>query len=457
MGASIEDTRLEDAIVRSAAEAATLGMAFQLETRNGSRRFLHVGPRCEELTGVTAEAALADAEALYGLVVHEHRGALEEAGAEAGRKLHPFDIELAIRHAGNGEVRWQRIAAMPSLQPDGSVLWDGLQINVARRRQMAEELDDQRRRVEIAVEATDLGLWELDLRTNQRIWSDRQRALFGLGPDEEITDEIYRRVLHPDDYERVVSTIASAQTAADAGDLVVEFRVVRPDGETRWMLTHGRVIRGERGPQRMVGTCLDITERKAAEERRTLLLGELAHRAKNGLAVVMAMVRQSARGQTTVAGFEDTLMARLQAMATSQDLVTASGGRPVDLGDLIRTALAAFDLAHFEIDPSLNGVTVPGEIAVGAGLLLHELATNAVKYGALSNAKGRVCLMRETSPAGRAAFGWREAGGPLVAKPTRQGFGTRLLQQALRNQGGEVAFRFEPEGFEARAEFPAAQ
>lgn len=281
--------------------------------------------------------------------------------------------------------------------------------------------------------------------------------MFGLGPDEEITDEIYRRVLHPDDYDRAVSTIAAARAAVDAHDLVVEFRVVRPDGETRWMLTHGRVIRGERGPQRMVGTTLDITERKAAEERRTLLLGELAHRAKNGLAVVMAMVKQSARGQTTVAGFEDMLMARLQAMAVSQDLVTASGGRPVDLGDLIRTALAAFDLAHFEIDPSLNGVTVPGEIAVGAGLLLHELATNAVKYGALSNAKGRVCLVRESSPAGRAAFGWREAGGPSVTKPTRQGFGTRLLQQALRNQGGEVAFRFEPEGFEARAEFPAAQ
>ena len=458
MADSIDDTRLEDAIVRSAAEAATFGVAFQTETApDGSRRFLHVGQLCEAVTGVSAEAVMADAQALYGLIVPEHREAFSRAEAEAHASLQPFDIEFAIRHARTGETRWQRIAALPSLRPDGSVIWDGLQISVARRRRMAEELDDQRRRVEIAVEATNLGLWELDLRTNQRIWSDRHRALFGLGFDEEITDETYVRSLHPEDYDRVVSTFAAARKALDSDDLAVEFRVVLPDGEVRWLQTHGRVIRSDRTPLRIVGTTLDITDRKLVEERRSLLLGELAHRAKNGLAVMMAMVKQSARGQTTVAGFQEALMARLQAMATSQDLVTAAGGRPVDLGDLIRTALAAFDLEHFEIDPLLDGVTVPGDIAVGAGLLLHELATNAVKYGALSIAKGRVSLVREASRSGRAAFAWREDGGPPVIPPTRQGFGTRLLKQALLTQGGEVAFRFEPAGFQARAEFPAAQ
>ena len=457
MGASNEQTRLEDAIVRPAAEAATFGMPFQTETgRDGSRRFLRVGQLCEAVTGVSAKAVVADAQALYGLIVPEHRQAFAQAEAEALATLQPVDIEFAIQHPATGEVRWQRISATPSVLPDGVVRWDGLQISVARRRQLAEELDDQRRRVEIAVEATDLGLWELDLASNQRTWSDRQRALFGLGPDEEVTDDTYRRVIHADDYERVISTISAARTVDDADDLRIEFRVLRPDGEVRWMLSHGRVIRHERA-SRMVGTTLDITDRKAAEERRALLLGELAHRAKNGLAVMMAMVRQTARGQTTVAGFEAALMVRLQAMATSQDLVMASGGQSVALGDLIRTTLEAFGLTHFEIDPALEEVTVPGDVTVGAGLLLHELATNAVKYGALSAAGGKVHLVRETTPDGNMAFQWREAGGPVVATPTRHGFGTRLLQQALRQQGGKVAFRFEPEGFQARVEFRAAQ
>jgi two-component sensor histidine kinase len=99
-------------------------------------------------------------------------------------------------------------------------------------------------------------------------------------------------------------------------------------------------------------------------------------------------------------------------------------------------------------------VTVRGEIAVALGLLLHEMATNAVKYGALSNAQGRVKLRRKTTPAGHAAFEWREADGPPVRPSNRQGFGTRLLQQVLRGQGGMVTFDFEPQGFRARVDCP---
>ena len=179
-----------------------------------------------------------------------------------------------------------------------------------------------------------------------------------------------------------------------------------------------------------MGTTLDITERKAAEDGRNLLMGELAHRAKNGIAVIMAIVSQTARGQESVATFEATLMARLQAMAISQDFVMASGGRPVDLAGLVRQALTAFGLSRFEIDPGLEGVTIQGQLAVGLGLLLHELATNATKYGALSASGGSVTLRRQPAPNGRAAFEWIEAGGPAVTPPSRKGFGTRLLELA---------------------------
>lgn len=210
------------------------------------------------------------------------------------------------------------------------------------------------------------------------------------------------------------------------------------------------------GPRLLVGTSLDISERRATDERRALLLGELAHRAKNGIAIVMSMVSQSARGAETVGEFEERLMARMQAMATSQDLVTASGGRPVDLREVVDTALAPFDRQRFDVDDSLSGVSITGEIAVGLGLMLHEMATNAVKYGALSSDRGRVSLARQATPAHRVGFEWREDGGPEVKLTNRSGFGTRLLQQALRTQNGTVTFDFEPQGFRARVECPVA-
>ena len=456
MDESTDSPVLDDPIVRSAAEAATLGMAFQIETApDGSRRFLHLGGRCLAVTGVAPEIALADAEALYGLIAPPHREIFERAAAQAQAKLEPFDVEVAM-HRPDGDLRWHRIAALPNARADGTVLWDGLQIDVTRRREMAAELEEQRRRVEVAVEATDLGLWEIDVRSGHLDWSATNRALFGLSDDAEITVDRYLDLVHPEDREGVRAAYLAARDDGQAPDLKLDYRIERSNGEIRWLHSRGRIIRDEHGPRRLVGTTLDITERKAAEDGRNLLMGELAHRAKNGIAVVMAIVSQTARGQESVAAFEATLMARLQAMATSQDFVMASGGRPVDLAGLIHQALTAFGLSRFGIDPALEGVTIQGPLAVGMGLLLHELATNATKYGALSATRGSVTLGRQAAPDGRAAFDWVEVGGPPVTAPNRKGFGSRLLEQALRNQGGNVTFAFKTEGFRARAEFPLA-
>jgi two-component sensor histidine kinase len=141
-------------------------------------------------------------------------------------------------------------------------------------------------------------------------------------------------------------------------------------------------------------------------------------------------------------------------MATAQDLVTATGGLPVQLSDVVVKAMTPFGLPRFDIDPALAGVTIVGEIAVGMGLTLHEMATNAVKYGALSNATGRVKIGRAAADDGLVALEWREVGGPPVTAPSRQGFGSRVLEAALRNQGGKVEYRFDPAGFAARMEFP---
>jgi PAS domain S-box-containing protein len=430
-------------------------MAFVIQTRlDRAPSFIFAGPRCQAVNGVSGEAAMADAACLFDRILPEHREAFLSALSAGHRTREALDIEVAMR-GGDDEVRWRRFAATPRAQPDGSVLWDGLQIDVTDRRLMAADLAEQRWRLEMAAEATGLGFWEWDVTAGSVRWSGRNRELFGLGPDDEITVARYLELVHPDDRDSVRQAFAAARDKPAGGDYSLEHRIVTPGGDQRWILTNGRVITGADGQaQLVVGTSLDVTERKAREERRALLVGELAHRAKNGITVMMAIVAGTARGQETVEGYRELLMARLQAMATSLDLVTTAGSGVAPLNDVIQKAIAPFGQRRFDLDPALADLTLRGDMAAGMGLLLHEMATNAAKHGALSRDRGRVEVAVETAGPGRAAFRWREVGGPKVKLSGRQGFGTRLLQQVLRPQGGEVKFEFKPEGFHASVEFP---
>jgi PAS domain S-box-containing protein len=443
---------------RSMADATNLGMAYQIvvPADGGERRFSFVGQRCLALNGVSAEAVMADPALLYEMILPEHRQAFAAAEAKAMAEQEPFDLEIAMRRA-DGEVRWHRIASLPSRLPDGSTLWDGLQIDITERREMAAELDEQRRRLQMAVETTGLGLWEWDLRADTVVWSERQKAMFGLPADAEVTIERYLGLVHPDDVDKVGLAYMAARDQSGEADFAVEHRVVTPTGEPRWILAHGRVTHDEGGPRLVLGTSLDVTQRRTAEERRKLLMGELAHRAKNGMQVMMAMVHQAARSSATVADFEQVLTARMHAMATSQDLVTAAGGGAVQLSQLLSQVLEAFDLGRFDIDPAVDELTVTSETAIGLALLSHELGTNAVKYGALSIASGRVAIARREAADGVAVIEWRESGGPVVRPSNRRGFGTRLLEAALRDRGGKVEPSFAPEGFSAVVEFRAAE
>jgi PAS domain S-box-containing protein len=443
---------------REMADALGLGMAFQiLAPPDGrGRTFTYLGDSCRELTGVDPDAATADAALLYGRILPEHLEAMAAAEAQALAQLKTFDIEVRMLGA-NGDVRWRRIVSTPRKLADGSTLWDGLLADVTDQRRAEAELEEQRRRLQAAVEATDLGLWEWDVRDGALTWSERNRELFGVSADERLTIERYTELVHPDDREAIANVYRQTADKAEGGDFLIEHRTAfQPNGKPRWLQARGRVVKDAKGVKLVVGATLDITERKAAEERRSLLLGELAHRAKNGILVMMAIVAQTARGVTSVADFEAVLTARLKAMADSQDLVTASGGRPVQLADVVATTLTPFDASRFDVDDSLADVTIAGEVAVSLGLLLHELSTNAVKYGALSKPAGRVAIRRDDGLDGHTVLKWAEEGGPEVTGVNRKGFGSRLLDVALRPQGGRVEAAFDPKGFRADIAFPNA-
>jgi two-component sensor histidine kinase len=272
-----------------------------------------------------------------------------------------------------------------------------------------------------------------------------------------LTIDDYPDLVHPDDREVMSKAYQEASERPDGGVFSSEHRTLPSPGEKpRWILTRGRVLKDAHGVRMAVGSNLDITDRKTAEERRSLILRELAHRSKNGILVMMTIVAQTAKSAQAVKDFEQVLMARLQSMADSQDLVTEAEGKALRLTDLLSRALTPFDRSRFDIDPQLEAINISHELVVAMALLLHELSTNAVKYGALSAPTGRVKLGFSGDAPGKARLNWSEFGGPPVAPVTRKGFGTRLLDISLRNNGGHVVARFEPAGFEADIHFPLA-
>lgn len=322
----------------------------------------------------------------------------------------------------------------------------------------ADALRERLRRLETAIDVTGLGLWEWDVPTGGLTWNARNRELFGVPEDRALTIQDYAGLVHPDDRDLVRETYRRTSDNPDGGDFVMEHRTAfEPEGKARWVQARGRVMMDAAGVRRVVGTTLDITDRKTAEERRSLVLRELAHRAKNGILVMMTIVAQTARGAKSVKELEEVLTARLRSMAESQELVTDAAGGPLPLENLLGRALEPFDLDRFDVDPRLGSISVPSEMVVSMALLLHELGTNAVKYGALSVPSGRVKLDPGPGPEGHAVVCWTEAGGPLVRPMSRKGFGMRLLEISLRNNGGRVEGSFDPSGFKAQIDFPILQ
>lgn len=452
MGRPVRPKKPDQPSFGAFAESAALGMAFQLlaAPERALRRFVHVSESCLQLNGVPAAAAIADAKALIRLIVPEDRKRLSDAVTTRAA----FDIEVRFR-TPQGETRWSRLAAAPRATPwpDGSILWDGIQIDVTEKRRIQQELAEQRRRLDLATEATGLGFWEWDLRARSLTWSDRNRALFGYAADDDVTVEQFSAAVHPDDLAMVGQVFRDNRDTPDH-EFSVEYRVIMPSGAHRWILAHARTIHDGQGPAMIVGTSLDVTERRTEEERRALLVSELAHRSKNGLTMVMAIASQTARGAASVEHYEERLMSRLQALAQSQDMVTESGGRPVRLGELMAKVLEPFDLSRMSLDAGLNDVWLNGETGFAVALLSHELATNATKYGALSTAEGRIEVRLTRTAEGFATVEWRERGGPPAIKTSRKGFGSRLMQMAMRPRGGKVTPVFETEGLTVILDIP---
>jgi two-component sensor histidine kinase len=199
-------------------------------------------------------------------------------------------------------------------------------------------------------------------------------------------------------------------------------------------------------------------ERMRAEAQRTILVHELNHRVKNTLATVQSLAMQTYRNASSATEARDVLEARLAALSKAHDLLTARSWHAAHLSEVVTGALAPFRGAGRIIRTAGSDVGLSSKQALGLSLALHELATNAVKYGALSRKEGSVGVAWGLDPGNKAKevyLTWTEADGPPVAMPDRQGFGTRLMQRVLADElGGEVSLDYRPEGLVCTIRFP---
>ncbi len=213
-------------------------------------------------------------------------------------------------------------------------------------------------------------------------------------------------------------------------------------------------------PEReLVGFFLDRTRQEADAAHRELLLLELKHRVTNMLATAQAIARQTARHHEDRDALVEAFTGRLHAMARAHDLITERNSGHVCLRDLILAQVGPYASRDGQLDWKGPGVQVPAEVANSLGLVLHEMATNAAKYGALSSPDGSVSIHWQTEAGGgRVRLLWAERGGPPVAPPGRRGFGTSLIESSLSHaHGGELALVYAAEGLRADMSVPTSR
>jgi len=352
------------------------------------------------------------------------------------------------------------IAGQAAVAIDNARLFQNAQRELEERRRAQEGLREGEERLRLALEAGRLGTWELDIPSNRRLLSSRSAEIFGVSAEELLEREAWQAVIHPDDRDRVNE--AFRQALEGGASYRAEFRVLARDGRERWVSSQAIVHRDEAGvPQRVVGIHQDITERKRWEEHQMLLINELNHRVKNTLATVQSIAGQTLRSASSMEQVREDLEGRLFALSRVHNVLTRESWEGASLREVVEQAVEPYrrsDDDRFHV--AGEDVRLSPRMALAIALALQELTTNAVKYGALSNATGMVRITWRISGAParrRLVLRWEEAGGPAVDPPRRRGFGSRLIERSFAMElGGQATIEFLPEGVRCTVDAPLA-
>jgi PAS domain S-box-containing protein len=330
----------------------------------------------------------------------------------------------------------------------------------ASRQATEQELQASKDRLQLAMDAARLGSFQFDPHRGRLTGDARVKEIFDfdIAQQEAGVEELVKRI-HPDDVERFWTVREAALNPADPKPYTNEYRIQRRDGQVRWVEVLGRAYFEGAGPERravnFVGTVADVSERKEREEKEHLLMREINHRAKNMLSVVDAIAHQTATRNPE--DFIERLSERIQALSANQDLLVRSEWSGVDMADLVHAQLGHFaDLVGSRITVHGPKLRLNPASAQAVGLALHELATNAGKYGALSTDRGCINIRWEID-GDTINMSWTECGGPPVTAPKQRGFGTIVMEaMTARSLNGTVQLEYAPSGVIWRLTCPPA-
>ena len=324
-----------------------------------------------------------------------------------------------------------------------------------RPQSRAERLRDIEARV--AIEAGRMAVYHRHVGSDLVEPSAELNRFLGYPEAAHPSAEELRSRVWPGDSERIE---AALQTVLERGECFfeTEYRWRRPDEDVRWHMVRAEVQRDAQGsPTLVVGVLVDITEHKQAEERLALLTREVDHRANNLLAVAQATVRLSKAA--TVHDLRATILGRIDALANAHALIAESAWRGADLERLIQRELKPYagegNANVIVVGPP---VALSGAMAQAMAMALHELATNAAKYGAFSTDLGRVEVAWFRTPDAGLLLRWTEIGGPPAGPPKGRGFGMKLIEEAaVRQLDGELHLDWRPSGLVCEFKIPGAR
>jgi len=321
-------------------------------------------------------------------------------------------------------------------------------------RRAVERLEEAQEKLLAALDASGTGTWRWDIQKDVVEWDPAMINVFGIKVQKAPRNvEGFVALIHPDDRNHMKSVIGDGIRTGKT--IEYEFRALLPGEEERWIYDRSRVVYDVEGkPLYMIGACLDITGRKKAEERQSLLIHELNHRVKNTLATVQSLAVQTMRSSPSPEAFQANFMARLMALSATHDLLTQTYWESTFLGDVIEAELRPHGgIDQLRIKAQGEAVKLKPQQALSLGMAFHELATNATKYGALSTPQGQLSIdwhvEKGSGDERQLVIHWREQGGPPVEKPKRQGFGTRLIERSIAHElGGSIETHYASTGLE---------
>lgn len=373
--------------------------------------------------------------------------AINEAVARGGAYAHQYRTRRM-----DGEYRWLEANGYVEHAEDGTpTSFSGVLINVedrrageAERERIAAELRDSEAFMRSVLAASTDCIKVLDLEARLVFMSEGGQRVMEVSDFNDIAGcpwpDFWQEAGH------LAAKEALAEARAGRAATFQGYADTMKGTRRYWDVQVSPILDEDGQPERILSVSRDITALKVAEEARIVLAQEMAHRMKNTLAMVQAICTQTLRQASTMEEGRLAISTRLAALARAQDILTRSDFTEADVGEVVEAAIAPHRGDEERVIWSGPRIGLDAQQALGLSLAIHELATNATKYGALSNETGSV-TMSWGQVDGAFVFAWNEAGGPPVTEPTRRGFGSRLIERIVASYfDGEARLEFAPTG-----------